>query len=48
MFTTENKVMSTPYSAGGIFLERKCTPHINAPAIIVAIINQPLWRKKAA
>ena len=48
MFTTENSVMSTPYSPAGIFRERKWMPNINTPLTIVANISQPLWRKKAA
>src|SRR5262249_55410414 len=35
-----------PYSDTGIFFERKWTAHIKAPPATLAIISQPLWRKK--
>src|SRR5277367_2288702 len=46
--TIEKSVISVPYSDAGIFFARKCTPHINAPLDIAAIISQPLCRKNVA
>src|SRR5436190_5906605 len=45
--TTCNKVVKTPYSSLGIFLAIMWTVYMNTPPAILAIISQPLWRKKA-
>jgi len=36
------------YSAREIFFARRCTDHAIIPAMMFAIISQPLWRKNAA
>src|SRR6266576_3968718 len=38
--------MKVPYSFAPIARERKCTAHVKAPPATVAIISQPLCRKK--
>ena len=43
---TASNTPNTPYSAAGIFLFSRCTAYITTPPPTLAIISQPLCRKK--